>query len=626
MANTFKSRVWVSEGNRYRFEEIESGRVKPDLGICFSGGGTRAMAAAMGQLRAVCAMNRLAAVDYIACVSGGSWASTIFTYIQDDAISDQALVGTPTAPESITVEALTAPMPETCLGYGATCNFLCAIVKNLCLCLKDALSADRVWIDAVGQTLFAPFGISDTATPCYYSLNQEAVDRIVAANPTLSQNDFIWVRRENRPYLVVNSAMVGPSGKIDHKKMRQNGLFPDLVGFEYTPLYVGSPAENRSAFSEYDLSAGNGFIEPFAFGGPAPSGPVAPDGTQEVPMPAEKFTITDASGTSSAAYGYTVAVIDHILGFARSVKGDLDRIQEKSLDAAAVAPEAVRGRQMLIAGDQKQFFGGVFDLLEHIHDCVKQAGIMPWWRFLLEFIDQAENILAGLLPQQTCWPVTREGGQQGADFDFTDGGNMENYGIISLLLRGVETIVVYINTSTKMEPGRVFNGTGGIDFKYIDSTLASLFGYAPKGLSHFTGNLGHNQVFDPAELKAVVDDFAACMGDGASGKTCREPLVSVQTHTTKTPAEDNWWGVENGRRVQVCWVYLSTPESWYHALAEPVQGLMKEKEFSDFPFYRTIGEDDGQLVMLSPEQVRLLAHLTCWTTMNSEKIKSLFAH
>src|SRR6185503_4325489 len=53
---------------------------KADVGVAFSGGGTRSASATIGQLRALARNGWLARVRYVTAVSGGSWAAVPFTY------------------------------------------------------------------------------------------------------------------------------------------------------------------------------------------------------------------------------------------------------------------------------------------------------------------------------------------------------------------------------------------------------------------------------------------------------------------------------------------------------------------------------------------------------------------
>ena len=71
-----------------------------DTGICFSGGGARAMSAAMGQMRGLRELGVLGNARYMSCVSGGSWAGTIYTFVPATT-DDSVLLGAYLAPEAI---------------------------------------------------------------------------------------------------------------------------------------------------------------------------------------------------------------------------------------------------------------------------------------------------------------------------------------------------------------------------------------------------------------------------------------------------------------------------------------------------------------------------------------------
>jgi hypothetical protein len=55
-------------------------KARADLGVTFSGGGTRAATASVGQLRALVRNGWLQRVRYIGAVSGGSWTAVPFTF------------------------------------------------------------------------------------------------------------------------------------------------------------------------------------------------------------------------------------------------------------------------------------------------------------------------------------------------------------------------------------------------------------------------------------------------------------------------------------------------------------------------------------------------------------------
>src|SRR5256885_16905878 len=82
------------------------------LGICLSGGGSRALSCALGQLSALNAMTLpngqpvLGPDQYISSVSGGSWASVLYTFlpqtINGNSVSDSDFLIQPVGPQSLT--------------------------------------------------------------------------------------------------------------------------------------------------------------------------------------------------------------------------------------------------------------------------------------------------------------------------------------------------------------------------------------------------------------------------------------------------------------------------------------------------------------------------------------------
>ncbi|MEM1323055.1 MAG: hypothetical protein AAGG75_22510, partial [Bacteroidota bacterium] len=104
----YQTRLWINKGTDFEFAEKQLG-VKQRTGVCFSGGGTRSLSATMGQLRGLQSLQLIDKVDYISCVSGGSWASALFTYYKSNPqgtqgpISDADFLGPVVAPHDIMV-------------------------------------------------------------------------------------------------------------------------------------------------------------------------------------------------------------------------------------------------------------------------------------------------------------------------------------------------------------------------------------------------------------------------------------------------------------------------------------------------------------------------------------------
>ncbi len=308
MSDTLKSLLWISQGMHYEFPETTIPEIasKPMIGACFSGGGTRAMTAAMGQLRAMNHLGVIPTLRYISCVSGGSWASTIYTYYRSGASNDDELLGPITRAKDISEQHVNTGLTKSQLAYGAT-KSLEDIVASWEFDIEGNYSSHDVWNYSVGQAYLSDFGLFDVNQATYhpdrldyftYSDSTEA--DIKHCNPSLAHRNFIKPRPE-RPFLIVNSCVLLPQDDPSQA---------DLINFEYTALTVGRPYLTDFQGTKY----GGGYIEPFAYRSHAPSsGPVTDccknpppvrnsSGWVDVPAPKRHYSLTETTGTSSSAF------------------------------------------------------------------------------------------------------------------------------------------------------------------------------------------------------------------------------------------------------------------------------------------------------------------------------------
>jgi hypothetical protein len=525
------TQIWYSNGTNYTWPEQVAG-VQPNVGICFPGGGTRALSATMGQLRGLLSFGGLNGVDYISCVSGGSWASTAFAYYKAGATSDEEFLGPVTEPANITLDGLSS-MPTSCMGWGATQDLGDAIDRALHAGVRE----DLLWAAAIGQVFFERFGLYDMKNPSYFSLDEATVAQIKAANPSLADASFQVVREPSgykMPYLLINATIDGPTHTAPYN--------PDqLVMISYSPLYAGIPfqqtitypfAKSLAAKGSVQALLGGGFIEPFAWGCDAPAAPApAPttSGTVSVGAPDVVFEVANASGTSSSAFA---AILEKI------------------------------------------------------------------------------KLLDKLLPEQNYWPPVSTGTQPPAQlFDFGDGGNLENYGLLPLIMRGVKKVLLFINTETPLsltyDPT-----TGKATTNDLDSSLTTLFGIPVKG-----GGTNYNHVFPATDFAPLVQAMQALKQNG-------QPMVVSATHSILPNPN---WGIPGGGSIEVLYFYLDQVQSWTSQIKD---GLVRDElklgdlgEFAHFPNYKTIDETlvpPWSLTELSAKKVNLLADLTCWVVRNSQ--------
>ena len=92
-ANSLEVKAWKGTVNypipndypEMALDEIKS---KSNVAIGLSGGGSRSFAASIGYLAALTELGVMDKVRYVGGISGGSWATTVYTYAQN--VSDDA--------------------------------------------------------------------------------------------------------------------------------------------------------------------------------------------------------------------------------------------------------------------------------------------------------------------------------------------------------------------------------------------------------------------------------------------------------------------------------------------------------------------------------------------------------
>ncbi len=540
--------AWESASSKEEFPEAKLNL--PSTGVCFSGGGTRAMNLALGQMAGLRELDLWDDIGYISAVSGGSWASTIFTYYNDGAENDNQLLGNIIKdPQKITLDTLNY-MPEGFMGEVITKHLVDDVLLRLAegrLTLGGLQKMDYAWIDAVGSTYLAPYGLYDPNHPKYFTLNDQSRNDILARNRKLKADDFITVHEQEgdikRAFLIVNSSLLAPSRYLPLKNPE------NLSVFNYTPLYIGS--NNPIGVTDTELlsgrtisfNAGGGFVESFGFGSKllrSQKRQLSNDGTKlKVKLARQRFEAVDATGTSSAAYGAI---------FSSTLLGQLASYMLTRFTA-----------------------------------------------------DQ-------LIPEEEYWPISPNGVVDDADrYRFTDGGNLENFGLISLLQRGVEKVVVFINTDTPLDVSITPSAECPPLASQVSSDLFPLFGYK-------IGNQIKNQVFKKSDFTKVYDSL----------RNAKLNKKSVIAKTTLSTVENKWWGIKPNQEVTVLWVYNESVPEWENLLPTAVQEQIcagPNGAFPEFPLYKLIGENgyfNG--ISLTKQQVNLLYQFSAWNVYSNKEV------
>ncbi len=491
------TRIWDATASSFKFPELGDPALqlpeiasRPNAGIAFSGGGTRAAAAAVGQLRGLHALGVLTKARYISCVSGGSWACVPFTYLPTQ-WTDDAFLGQHLDPEAITAKALAETDRNSFAHQVANSVIIDDFLANAVL-----LAGDETYSRAVGQIFLDTFELDSASR--FFTQDRRSLGQILARNPNAREEDFQLVR-PGRPFLIVNSTLL----RTDNDPPKAQ-----LIHFETTPLYAGVHVRHRGAGSN-GRAIGGGYVEPFGFDSDAPERAPSAQKTVRVRLGAKRhrYALSDVIGTSGAAPAETLV------------------------------------------------------------------------RIGLDFLG---------FPEFKHWPIRAPHRAVAREYEFGDGGHLENIGIMPLLMRKVARIIAFVNSKTPLRGG-------GED--EINQTLRTLFGQTP--------GFSLNHVFPASRYQRLANGLLAA-------QTANEPVTFRDTYRVRA---NRHYGIDSGWDVDVLWVYNARVKNWESRLRPAIKEAIGVGSLGTFPHYRTFFQNPPAVIDLSAKQVNLLGHLSCWNVL-----------
>eukprot|EP00927_Polykrikos_kofoidii_P017513 TRINITY_DN17995_c0_g1_i1.p1 TRINITY_DN17995_c0_g1~~TRINITY_DN17995_c0_g1_i1.p1 ORF type:complete len:460 (-),score=88.91 TRINITY_DN17995_c0_g1_i1:853-2232(-) len=210
-------------------------RREAKVALCFSGGGSRSLSAAMGQYRALEALGVLPGnVDAISSVSGGTWASAQYMFATRDArtgrtLSSVDLLGKLTRPEDLNMTVLERTPPM----MGATANVSTnSFLRMTAFAEQVPVQEARVaWIELIGKTFLGPYGLHGRK---YMAASEASVRRIAKANPMMDPALVSWAtpRPDRPPTFVMNGVLLAPVGY-------RGGYARNMVSLQMSPDVTG---------------------------------------------------------------------------------------------------------------------------------------------------------------------------------------------------------------------------------------------------------------------------------------------------------------------------------------------------------------------------------------------------
>lgn len=586
-----------------------------NVGVCLSGGGSRALSAGMGQLRALNHLtvkkggpSLLSQVKAFSTVSGGSWLGVSFDYLggkTSDADFLNAYVANPhdlvlSNGSSIGVTLDKLPAGNIAAPVTSVLFSVPALAVEAYLLWKFiGTPADSLWQVLMGlhilseHDLYAP--AANALPTSLFSWNAATLKKdVVTPNPSLAKETAHLVAsgagRASRPFIVCNTALFVKEGKTQL-----------LAPVQATPFFtgvVGSP----NAVDANGRKVGGGGVTSFAFN----SALQKVSGNAVTVAQARQWSLTDIVGSSSAAFaGQLQQILNDpllLLKYLWEYAEEIWAWLKKHLPKASLAAVDDARIRSFVAGPT---------LSEVASDT---AAFDP----------------GSLIPAYDYWPVRKAKPEPKLKTTrFADGGNLENTGVASLLAYGdIDSVIAFVNSETAMTKGK----KGVIDPKtgkkitgteiIVDGQLPPLFGYQPydpkKGYVPFCDGSSSSNLFMSKSQVFPAGDFPALLkglwkNSGAGKNTA--PANFTQPLQTK---KNTWFGVSK-RKVTVLWVYTNAVETWASLLRPEVRKVVSST--AGFPHYGTLNTN------LSAAEVNLLANLTAWCVgddSNSQPFVELF--
>jgi len=632
----------------------EPGATPGNVGICLSGGGSRALAAGMGQLRALKYLTTwdggpslLEQTKALSTVSGGSWVGVAFSYLGDSTVSDDDFLNlyvpdqsrlVPTSTPGHTLAETLDEMPVGNIGANVNTAFSAPAIALQALWLHryGRVPAHMLWQTLIGMHLLSPYGLylpgRAMAPTDSFTYDQTTLDDLLGFPGQSQQLASIPMHllagspsRLTRPYQVCNISMF--VGAADPNRLRGKTGYELLAPVQSTPFFTGILGSPQGLDANGKPPGGGG-VSPFAFNSRLLALDEDSTGTASIAMPCRfspsalpngscrPFSLMDAVGSSSAFYAETLQNLFAGWGKDFSLYLDaLDRHGEKSLRWAS--------RHL-----PKPIFDEIGKELNSVY--LERTASRPAGQLMkrLDAIglgparlqsDLAHMGIKDLVPAYRYWPVTDAVPQIRTRADrFADGGNLENTGVDALLsYRDIDAIIAFVNSPTALQPSNGDEGWLRVDGRQtihtnilVDSQIPPLFGYQPyderkgtyalyQGAADPSEPQGlHSQSFPAADFPQLLLGLWSASGDGRTG--CPNFLQEMPV------LENQWFGIAPRERVSVLWVYTNFTQAWLDQLSPDVQQLLEGKDLQDFPYYSTFDTE------LSPTQVNLLANLTAW--------------
>ncbi len=520
---TMAAKVFPYDKNDMSFPEEEYLIDKKNIGLVFSGGGSRSASLTIGQLRALNMLELMDNIKYISSVSGGSWAATVYSYYKG---IDSVLLGEYIPPHLLQVEDLRTVTSG---------SFLEKIVKKKGF--RDGLYAwhtgefDNSYAYLLNAKFLSPFQTQLGNQKLFFTykdenaleISQRPVNKIAGFKQ--DGTDFLTMNeRSNRPYLIVGGTIVKRNVVLSK---------PLMLHLEMTPLYSGVSYDGEQTI-------GGGYIESFGFDSHLTKNFDSSTALANVKLNKKKFrfNLSDVMAISGYAPGTSLA-------------GCL-----------------------------------YYPILSHLG-----GPEMHFWK-----ISQQEN-----------------SDINSKEFVLGDGGNLENVGLLPLIKRRVDKVVVFINSKKELNPQKQQRISGDTILNqevYIDRAILRLFGIVTKETKEKTVHVLENR---NGEFHTFFDTLYAL-------KAHCEPLIFQSTYNIVPQPKYDILPTDEYNTIEILWVYNDGTDPYFKKMKD--KRIKKVSESlgntnNRFPHLPTIST---KLIQYSPEEANLLSQWASWIIMHNKAV------
>eukprot|EP00817_Percolomonadidae_sp_ATCC50343_P001623 CAMPEP_0117421968 /NCGR_PEP_ID=MMETSP0758-20121206/2916_1 /TAXON_ID=63605 /ORGANISM="Percolomonas cosmopolitus, Strain AE-1 (ATCC 50343)" /LENGTH=502 /DNA_ID=CAMNT_0005204335 /DNA_START=643 /DNA_END=2147 /DNA_ORIENTATION=- len=225
-------------------------------------------------------------------------------------------------------------------------------------------------------------------------------------------------------------------------------------------------------------------------------------------------------------------------------------------------------------------------------------------------------------------------------YNFGDGGSLDNLGIMALLRRKVNHVIVCINSKNgfKVSGDPVYTNNPAEDMALLMGPGHFRRYLVEKGIMEHATRKYFN--YYPMQLKVYRKefDFKVChVLKDEDGELYRELIKDIHKKVVEgQPAiiektyevvDNPYFGIKGGWQVNILWVYHCVNKHFEQRLPPETRELIRKKKtiFSNFPHFKTIYENKKSLIGLMLEQTQLLGHQGCFNFLEEqETIKTFF--